>query len=336
MSPRPSPADPTSAPPARRPRRTRASPPGAVAIGSLAMGSRGQQHPALGVGLWGLGRWEPDEERKTRAVAEHAAERGVPWFDTAEVYGAGRSERLLGDLLARWPEGRPRPFISTKLSWEHLRSAQVRASLIGSRRRLGVEAIDLYLVHAPDPRVPIRETMGALEALQKEGFVRALGVSNFSLEQLEAAEAALGEAEIVAHQVQFNLLEREEADPILDHCRRHRIVVEAYSPVARGLLAGRFLTGRGPSGPDRRRGHGVFAPEKFPEYRARARRIAELAEASGVPVLSLALHGLAREGAAPVFVASEPTQVDAALAAWAVRPSGKLLDRAVRLGRGEE
>lgn len=320
---------------AKRTRKPAKPTPAGARIGDLPMGHGGARHPALGLGLWGLGRWFADDEKRTRDVVVHAFERQLPWIDTAEVYGAGRSERILGDQLARWPNDRPRPFITTKLSWEHLRASQVRASLIGSRQRLGVPRIDLYLVHAPDPRVPLRQTMPALEAVWKEGLIGAIGVSNFSVEQLEAAQEALSEAEIVANQVQFNLLEREEADPVLDYCAKHKIVVEAYSPVARGLLAGRYLTGKGPAKGDPRHDRGLFEKERFPESQRRAKAIAAVAEEEGVPMLALSLHGLRRAGAAPVFGASDPAQVDAALEAWAARPSDAAVDRAVRIARGD-
>jgi aryl-alcohol dehydrogenase-like predicted oxidoreductase len=301
----------------------------------LVMGGTGALHPPIGLGLWGMGRWDPAEEEHTRTVLDRGLEAGIRWIDTAEVYGAGRSERLVGDAIARIPAGAPVPFVSTKLSWEHLRASQIRASLLGSLRRLGVPKADLYLVHAPDPHVPIVETMGTLEGLWKAGLIGALGVSNFSLEELEAAEAALSEAELVVNQVRFNLFEREDADPLVEYCRRKRIVLEAYSPTARGLLAGRFLTGRAPPHRDARGGRGVFAPEVFPEFQVRARRLKTLAEEAGVPMLSLAFHALARQGAAPVFGASRPDQVDSALAAWALAPAADVLDRAERIGRGD-
>jgi aryl-alcohol dehydrogenase-like predicted oxidoreductase len=282
-----------------------------------------------------MGRWFPPDEERVRAVADHALERGVGWIDTAEVYGAGRSERLLGDLLSRRPPEAPRPFLSTKLSWEHLRGSMVRPSLLGSLRRLGLPRVDLYLVHAPDRHVPIAETMHALEALVEEGRVGAIGVSNFSLEEMEAAESALRSTEIVANQVRFNLFEREDADPILAHCRERGIVVEAYSPTAQGLLAGRFLDGKGPAGKDVRREHGLYSAERFPEIRRRAQAIRAIAAEANVPMLSLALHALARQGAAPVVGASRPAQLDETLAAWAVRPAERLLDRAEAIARGD-
>ncbi|MHB8351376.1 MAG: aldo/keto reductase [Thermoplasmata archaeon] len=305
-----------------------AGPAGIPLIGS------GRVHPPIGLGLWGLGRWSPPEAAKTQEVLAHGLERGVLWFDTAEVYGAGRSERLLGDALARRPPGQVLPFVSTKLSWEHLRAGQIRAALLGSRRRLGLPRIDLYLVHAPDPHVPMSETFGTLAALQDEGLFDNLGVSNFSLEQLIEAEAAAGPGRIRAVQVHYNILEEEEARPLLEHARTRGIGVEAYTPTARGLLAGRFLTGRGPPPGDPRHGHGLFAADRFPEARARAGRLLALAREAQVPLLSVALHAIARHGVAPVFGASRPEQVDELLAAWAIRPPEPLLDRAERIGQG--
>jgi aryl-alcohol dehydrogenase-like predicted oxidoreductase len=299
------------------------------------MGRSGALHPPIGLGLWALGRWYPEDEARTRKVVAHGLERRIPWMDTAEVYGAGRSERILGDALARAGGDAARPFLSTKVSWEHLRSAQVRAAMIGSRHRLGVDQIDLYLVHAPDSHVPIAETMAAMEALWKEGMTRSIGVSNFSVEELEAARSALSETEIVANQVRFNLFEREDAEPVLEYCRQHRIAVEAYTPTARGLLAGRFLTGRGPRKGDPRAEHSIFDAERFPTFQARARKLDALAREAGVPMLSLALHYLRRAGAAPVFGASQPGQVDEALEAWTHPPSGTVLDHADRIARGD-
>lgn len=315
--------------------RPAAAPPPSGAPTGLPMGEGKARHPELGFGLWNLGRWEHEEERRARATLDRALERAIPWVDTAEVYGAGRSERIVGDALARRGAGAPRPFVTTKVSWEHLRAAQVRASLIGSRQRLGLPKVDLYLVHAPDPHVPLRETMGAMEALYKDGAIGGIGVSNFSVEELEAAQAALSEARILVNQVRFNLFEREDAEPVLDYCRAHQIVLEAYTPTSRGLLAGRFLTGEGPPKGDVRHGRGLFASDRFPDYQRRAQRLAELAEDAGVPPAALALRWLAGQGVAPVFGASSPEQVDATLEAWAARPDAGTLARADRIARGD-
>lgn len=291
-------------------------------------------HPALGLGLWGLGRWTRDDETKTRSTVEHALKVGVTWFDTAEVYGTGRSERLLGDALTRAGADPGRLFVTTKVSWEHLRAGQVRAAVIGSLQKLGRSSVDLILVHAPDPHVPIAETMGALEALWKEGKVGAIGVSNFGVEELAAARAALHETDVVVNQVVYNLFDREDGDGVVGYCRKNGILVEAYTPLLRGLLAGRYLDGETPGPEVRRFAHHLLDRDRYGQLVERAREIRELAAKEGVPMASIALHWLRRRGAAVVFGASQPTQVDEILDAWRHVPRDEALDRADEIARG--
>ncbi len=315
------------------PRRRAAAP--APVVGEIPIAGSKRPHPELGLGLWGQGRWKPEEEARTKAAIGRAYELGIRWFDTAEVYGSGRSERILGEVLHRAAGGPDAAFVVTKVSWEHLRPTQIRASLVNSLERLARRSVDLYLVHAPDPRVPLAETMPALEALWKEGRVGAIGVSNFSAEDLETAERHLGEAKIAVNQVRYNLLDRDEADPVRDACARRGILLEAYTPLARGLLNGRYLDGRAAPASVRRLADRVLEPDRWKEVVARARAIRDLAQEAGVPVPSLALHWLRHQGAAPVFGASRPDQVEQNLAAWAVRPPDDLLARADAAGRGD-
>ncbi len=322
---RPSPEDATPPPPT-------AAPP---AIGEIPIPGAAKPHPALGLGLWALGRWSPEDEARTKATIGRAYERGIRWFDTAEVYGGGRSERLLGEVLERAAGGGPDAYVETKVSWEHLRPAQVRASVINSLERLGRHSIDLYLVHGPDPRADLAETLRALEALWKEGKVGAIGVSNFSVEDLEAAAKGLTEARIVVNQVRYNLFDREDADPVREYCRDHGILIEAYTPMARGLLHGRYLDGKSVPTEVRQFAHRFFEPERLPGLVERARRLRALAREADVPLASIALHWLARQGAAPVIGMSRPEQVDSNLAAWGVRPPDEVLDRADAIARGE-
>ena len=300
----------------------------------IPLGHTGHAHPPIGMGLWALGRWTIEDEAQTKAALGRALERRVRWFDTAEVYGTGRSERLLGEVLARAAPRTPPVFLTTKVSWEHLRPSQVRAALLGSLQRLNRPKVDLYLVHAPDPHVSIAETMGALEALWKEGRVGAIGVSNFSVDELEAAARSLSETEVVANQVEYNLFHRQDGEEILGYCRRHQIVVEAYTPLARGVLAGRYLDGEVPPAEVRRFAHRIFEGDRFPEVVKRGRELRALAELENVPMTSLALHWLVRQGVAPIFGASRPDQVDQVLDAVTRRPSDEALDRADAIGRG--
>jgi myo-inositol catabolism protein IolS len=318
------------------PRRSAGPPaPSPPAIGTVPLAGSPKPHPMLGLGLWALGRWTAEEEARTKATIGRAYERGFRWFDTAEVYGNGRSERLLGDVLQRAGGGGPDMFVVTKVSWEHLRPQQVRASLINSLERLGRRSVDLYLVHAPDPHVPLKDTMGALEALWKEGKVGAIGVSNFSVEELEAAARGLTEAPLAVNQVQYNLFDRDDADPIREYCRSHQILIEAYTPLARGLLHGRYLEGKGPPAEVRRFAQRLFEPDRLPEILRRARALRALAEEAEVPLASIALHWLEKMGAAPIVGMSRPEQVDSNLNAWAVRPSDDVLDRADSIAVGD-
>ncbi len=294
----------------------------------------GVGHPAVGMGLWGLGRWTTEDELRTKTTIARAVERGVRWFDTAEVYGGGRSERILGDVLARAVPAAPPFYLATKVSWEHLRPSQIRAALVNSLERLGRSSVDEYLVHAPDVRVPLAETLPALEALWKERRIGAIGVSNFGLEELEEAERHLGETRLVVNQVRYNLFDRDEAEPVQEYCRKRGILIEAYSPLARGVLAGRYLDGR-PVAPEVKRfAHRLFDPDRLPEILARGRALRDLAADAGVPMASIALHWLRARGAAPVVGASRPEQIDDLLAAWAARPSDAVLERADAIARG--
>ena len=317
---------------ARRPAKPAAPVP---TIGSVPLAAGKKRHPLLGLGLWGLGRWSTEDELRTKATIARAYELGVRWFDTAEVYGAGRSERILGDVLRRAVGGGDEALVVTKLSWEHLRAGQVRASLVRSLDRLGRRSVDVYLVHAPDPHVPLEETMSALESLWREGRVGAIGVSNFSVAEMEEASRHLAETRLVINQVRYNLFDRDDAEAVLPYCREHGIVVEAYTPLARGLLHGRYLDGRRPPAEVRQFAQDLFGASRLPEIVARARALRELATASGTSLPSIALHWLRARGAAPVFGASRPAQVDANLAAWASRPSEDVLERADAIARGE-
>jgi myo-inositol catabolism protein IolS len=324
---------PTARPKSRRP----AAPPRPAEseIESIPLAAGAKPHPAIGLGLWGLGRWTPEDEARTKATIGRAYEKGMRWFDTAEVYGGGRSERILGEVLHRATGAADAAFVATKVSWEHLRPAQVRASLINSLERLARRSVDLYLIHAPDARVPLTETMPTLEALWKEGRVGAIGVSNFGVEELETAARSLAETKIAVNQVRYNLLDRDDGDPVREYCRKHGILLEAYTPLARGLLNGRYLDGQRIPVAVRRLSERLLEPDRAAETLGRARALRDLAQEAGVPLPSIALHWLQRRGAAPVFGASRPAQVDENLAAWAIRPRDGVLDRADALARGD-
>jgi diketogulonate reductase-like aldo/keto reductase len=191
---------------------------------------------ALGQGSWGMGGFFSSDASKddvcVRALRA-GIESGMTFIDTAEVYGAGHAEELIG----RAAEGmRGKVFIATKFSPEHSEYSKVLAAAEGSLRRLKTDYIDLYQAHWPNPGVPVGETMRALEHLVSQGKVRHIGVSNFSLSQLTEAREALTKHDIVSNQVEYNLFDRSIEQDLLPYCEKEKISVIAYSPLDQGKI----------------------------------------------------------------------------------------------------
>jgi aryl-alcohol dehydrogenase-like predicted oxidoreductase len=209
----------------------------------------------VGLGCNNLGR--PGtltlDQEGTDAVVHAALDAGVTFFDTADVYGAeyGLSETRLGAALAG---RRDDAVIATKFGHAEIDSplgeigpkggrAYIRAAVEGSLRRLGIETIDLYQQHTPDPTVPIAETLGALDELVREGKVRAIGNSNFDAAQLEQADAEatrLGTARFVSAQNHYNLLDRSSETGIIPVAERLGLGFLPYFPLENGLFTGKF------------------------------------------------------------------------------------------------
>ena len=172
------------------------------------------------------GREELDALRK-------GIELGMGFIDTAESYGGGRSETLVGRAIR---EVRDQVFLATKVSPEHFGYDDVLKSCEASIERLDVKYVDLYQLHWPNPRVPIQETMRAMEELVSQGKVRYIGVSNFSAEQTAEAQESLPRSEIVSNQVRYSPSSREIESELLPFCEKEKITVIAYSPLDRGDL----------------------------------------------------------------------------------------------------
>ncbi len=187
------------------------------------LGATGVKVPEIGIGVW---RYSGGVEPLRRAI-----ELGAALIDTAEVYG---TEEVVGQAI----EGvRERVFIATKVSGAHLRHDDVLRAAQASLRRLQCSIIDLYQIHWPNSAVPIQETMRAMETLVDRRMVRYVGVSNFSLAELRAAQAALNNYPIVSNQVLYNLNRREIETGLMPYCERNRITIIAYTPLDDGRLA---------------------------------------------------------------------------------------------------
>src|SRR5215468_10681819 len=187
------------------------------------LGNTGVMVPEIGLGTW---KYRGGVEPLRRGI-----ELGATLIDTAEIY---RTEDVVGQAIRGQRE---RIFLATKVSGDHLRADAVLRAAEGSLRLLGTDVIDLYQIHWPNARVPIKETMQAMETLVDRGQVRYIGVSNFSLRELRTAQEAMTKYPIVANQVLYNLNCREIERDLLPYCQEHQITILAYTPLDDGRLA---------------------------------------------------------------------------------------------------
>ena len=280
------------------------------------LGSSGLRVSRVGVGCNNFGR-RLDLER-TRQVVEAALDVEITFFDTADVYGGGDSERFLGETL----EGRREQVVlATKFGMGAERGGPapgsreyLRAALERSLERLRTDYIDLFYYHAPDGVTPIAETITALDELREEGRIRAIGVSNFEARQLEGAVAA---GPVAALQNEYSLLERAAEDEVLPRCRELGVAFIPYFPLASGLLTGKYR--RGVPAPSGSRLEG--RPERLKdEVFDRVEELEDFAGQHRHTLLELAIAGLASQpGVASVIAgATTPDQVraNAAAAEW--------------------
>jgi aryl-alcohol dehydrogenase-like predicted oxidoreductase len=191
------------------------------------------------------------DETRTQAVIDAALDAGINFFDTADVYGDSHSEELLGRALRG---RRNRAIIATKFGVSRgkctggAKPEYVRSACDASLARLGVDVIDLYQLHMPDPTVPIADTLGAMDGLVKAGKVREIGCSNFTLPQLREATAAVkpGAARFVSLQNELSLVKRDARQELLPECSRTGVAFLPYFPLASGLLTGKYRKGAAP------------------------------------------------------------------------------------------
>lgn len=195
---------------------------------------RGIQIPKIGFGMWRIGgEAAPDLnlELSSRTALRSAIDLGYSHFDTAEYYAGGYAEKLLGETIKEMGVDRSKLFITTKVSPFHLHYNDVLQSCENSLTRLGMEYIDLYLIHWPNPRIPLSETFDALNRLAQEGKVKHLGVSNFKLDSLQNA-CGLSDTPIFTNQVPYSLPEKTYVkNGVLGFCQQNDILLTAYTPV---------------------------------------------------------------------------------------------------------
>lgn len=270
----------------------------------------------IGLGTWAIGGWMwggADDERSVTTIRT-ALERGINLIDTAPVYGFGHSEEVIGKAL----EGvRDQAVIATKvaLDWSdggprrNSTPARIRQEIEDSLRRLRTDRIDLYQVHWPDPLVPIEETAAELEKLRQEGKILAIGVSNYSTEQMDAFRKA---APLASVQPPYNLFERAIETDVLPYARDNGLAVLGYGALCRGLLSGRMNSSTTFDGDDLRKSDPKFKAPRFAQYLAAVEALKTLArERHGKSVLALAIRWVLDQGPTiALWGARRPDQLD--------------------------
>jgi diketogulonate reductase-like aldo/keto reductase len=194
--------------------------------------------PVLSLGTWMIGgalsRETGCDEDAAIESLRRGIKKGLRCIDTAEMYAAGYTEALVGRAIQGFE--RQDLQIISKVSPHHLHHDDVLRAAEASLKRLGVDALDVYLVHKPNPKIPLGETMRAMRVLKEQGLIKAVGVSNFSVTTLREAQGHLG-GEIVLNQVHYNLVYREpEISGLLDYCQKNNIFVMAWRPLEKGAL----------------------------------------------------------------------------------------------------
>ncbi|MFT8698189.1 general stress protein [Acetobacter orientalis] len=262
---------------------------------------------AIGGSMWG----GPDDENAARTI-DKALDLGINVIDTAPVYGFGHSEDVIGRAL----EGkRDRVILATKvgLNWQDgkvfrdSRPARIAQEVEDSLRRLRTDHIDLYQVHWPDPKTPIEETARALEKLVKAGKVRALGVSNFSPEQMDEFAQF---APLATIQPPYNLFERDIEKDVLPYAVKNNLAVLAYGPLCRGLLSGRMTAERQFEGDDLRRTDPKFQQPRFGQYLKAVEDLKAIANKHNKSMLALAIRWVLDKGPTiALWGARKPEQI---------------------------
>ncbi|HYE04393.1 MAG TPA: aldo/keto reductase [Planctomycetota bacterium] len=262
------------------------------------LGSTGMVISAVGFGAWAIGgwMWGDQDDADSRAAIAAALDAGVDWIDTAPIYGSGRSERLVGEALRALPSDR-RPLVFTKFGLgadsANRRQSATRADIVGeceaSLGRLGIERIDLYQLHWPVPQ-PVDEVAGACADLLKAGKVRAIGVCNYSVEQLAAWQAT--KLPLHCLQTPYSLLRPASGDTVLPWCAEHGIGGLAYSPLMRGMLFGTWTAEKTFPPGDTRAEHKDYRGARFARHLAAIDELKRIAAEDDLTLPQLAIGAL--------------------------------------------
>jgi aryl-alcohol dehydrogenase-like predicted oxidoreductase len=294
----------------------------------MKLGSTDLEISRIGLGTWAIGgggwqyAWGPQDDKDSIATIIRACELGVNWIDTAAIYGLGHSEEVLGAALKSLSV---RPIIATKCGrggrpdgsiYPNLSRQNVMKDCEASLKRIGIDVIDLYQIHWPEPDKNVEEAWEAMARLVEQGKVRYIGVSNFSLQQLQRAHKLHPVASL---QPSYSMLRREAEKDLLDYCKSQHIGVLAYSPMARGLLTGTWTAERsaGFAADDHRRAVPDFNEPRLSINLALAEKLRMIAQRHGRTVAELAIAWAIRNKrvTAAIVGGRNPAQIEATVKA---------------------
>ncbi len=280
------------------------------------LGRAGFDVPVLTFGCWQAGgsEWSDTNDDDSLAAMRAAFEAGITFFDTAEVYGDGHSEELVGRFLKE--AGKDSLRVATKVGAGNLAKDKVKEACHNSLQRLGLDSVDLYQIHWPagtwdSPIVPIEETMAALVELQSEGKIKAIGVSNFGTQQIKEAQAF---GRIDSLQPPYSLFFQPFVqNGTLDYCAQNNIGVIPYSPLAQGLVSGKFTLDNRPT--DNRAGNHLFKDPTYGLALDAVEKMKSIAQKYDATTLQVALAWLiAQPGVtSPIVGARTPQQIQGAV-----------------------
>jgi len=286
------------------------------------LGNTDLELTTVGLGTWALGGpwqfgWGPQDDDDAVAAIVRALELGIGWIDTAAVYGCGHSEELVGRALKQTSI---KPLVATKCSllWNEKREkvsclepASIRNECEDSLKRLGIDCIDLYQMHWPEPDEQIEQGWQTMAELKDEGKVRYIGVSNYNKEQIQRLQKIHPVASL---QPPYSMIHREIETELLGFCAQNNIGVVVYSPIQRGLLTGKFSYERLANlpGDDHRRTNPDFTEPRFSATLELVEQLKPIAERSGITLAQLAIAWALHRGevTSAIVGARKPDQIE--------------------------
>ena len=259
-------------------------------MGHIELGKSEIKISKIIMGTWQAGKqmWTGISDEDSKKAIEAAFDQGITTFDTAEMYGKGHSERILGQVLKN---KRDKVVLATKAAPHNLSSQKIKNACEKSLKNLNTDYIDLYQIHWPagsfgSKKIPVSETLETMEELKKEGKIRSIGVSNFSLEQLKEA---MEFTTIDSIQPPYSILWRHIEKDLLKFCNENKITILAYSSMAQGLLSGKFKSGHSFDKGDNRMSNQLFTGEVFEKSLEIIEQLKPIAADLGLSLPGLAL-----------------------------------------------